>query len=362
MSTAALTNGNAEDQCDLTNASCEDSSDEVQFVGEQLGNACEIVVENSRFREDRQFWRWANSNCAVATYATVMEFALCHLQMMDQVPQDSLLGCVFRVRPTMLTEGLLCPLSVLHDFVRVGLPPGNHSLMSFDRILEQHQEHVSGACSTLPSLMECLVTKPIVTGDFGRPVERHYPARVVVGENNDAAACIHAYLKRCRGPLPLIIQVNITEDGILPRQLPMMTLEAFDPSRGGYQQRTVLYRFVAIVVGNSRFREDRQGHFKAVLGCPHGITWSYDSLGSQPGVIMPQRSRTRVWPDYGLIQQGYTPVVGMYVFAPDSASWLRMDTPRLLGGDAAYEVNMQFISEVTGADGYRFVSGSGATP
>ena len=142
----------------------------------------------------------------------------------------------------------------------------------------------------------------------------------------------------------------------------MMTLEAFDPSRGGYQQRTVLYRFVAIVVGNSRFREDRQGHFKAVLGCPHGITWSYDSLGSQPGVIMPQRSRTRVWPDYGLIQLGYTPVVGMYVFAPDSASWLRMDTPRLLGGDAAYEANMEFISEVTGKDGYRFVSGLGATP
>ena len=250
MSTAALTNGNAKDHCDLTNASCQDSGDEVQFAGVQLWNACETVVGNSRFREDRQFWRWSKNNCAVATYATVMEFALYHLDMMEQVPQDSLLGCVFRSRPTMLTEGLVCPLSVLHDFVRVGLPPGNHSLMSFDRILEQHQEHVSGSCSTLPSLMEKLVTKPVVTGDFGRPVERHYPARVVVGENNDAAACIHAYLKRCRGPSPLIIQVNITEDGILPRQLSMMTLGAFDVTKGGYIQRTVLYRFAAIVVGN----------------------------------------------------------------------------------------------------------------
>ena len=71
MFTAAVNNVNAEDQVDLTNPSCEDSSDEVQFVGEQLGNASEVVVENSRFREDRQFWRWANSNCAVATYATL---------------------------------------------------------------------------------------------------------------------------------------------------------------------------------------------------------------------------------------------------------------------------------------------------
>ena len=343
------------DICDLTNEMCDASSDDVQFVGENVSNAVETEVVQSRFRDDRQFWRWSNSNCAVATYATVMEFAFSHLDLMNQVPGDSILGRVFQARRSNLSRGIPCPLSFLHDYVKFGLPPGDHSKMSFDRILEQHQEHIRGSNSALPTLMESFVTKPVVTGDFGRPVERHYPARVMVGENNDAAACIHAYLKRCRGPLPLIIQVNITDDGVLPRQLPLMTLDAFDVTKGGYIQRTVQYRFAAIVVGDRR-------HFKAVLGCPDGVLWYYDSDGLERGVIVPQRSRLLVWPDTGLMAQGYTPVLCMYVLSPESASWLRYDTPHLLGVDSAYEANTELLSEVTGPDGYQFVSGATATP
>ena len=271
---------------DLTHDSSDDGN------GFDPGSVCVVVpIDNSRSRyhEDRQFWRWRESNCAVATYATVMEFALSHMKMLEIVPDASYLGKVFNARSSLKVIKHPLALKHLHAHAIRSSAPDCKTLLSFSRVVEMYPVHVGLPSGELKSLMKAHVTTPVVTGDYGRPVRQHNPAKVI-GENGDAATSIAAYLHRCRGPPPAILQVDVSPNGILPCVLPPMTLRVFDATHGGFTGRCVEYHFCALVAGNKK-------HYKAVLQCPEGLMWSYDSLGTSgtpPGHLVPRQFHTRV--------------------------------------------------------------------
>ena len=229
-----------------------DSSDDGTGIErESMSLGVELDTKTSRYHGDRQFWRWCDSNCAVASYATVMEFALSHLNMLDHLPPKSYLGMVITSRSLLVTVPHPYSLKVLHNHAIESSTHEDKALLSLSRILETYPDHVGMSSGELMSLMEAYVTMPVVTGDYGRPVRRRHPAKVIVGEEGDAATSIAAFLHRCRGPMPAIPQVDVCLNGILPCVLPPMTLRAFDANAGGFTGRCVEYRFCALVVCNT---------------------------------------------------------------------------------------------------------------
>jgi len=212
-----------------------DSSDDgTGYEPGSISLGVELNTSTSRYQSDRQFWRWCNSNCAVATYARAMEFALSHSKMLYIVPPMPYLGSVINSRSSLGTVLHPQPLKLLHDHAIESSPHQGTALLSMSRILETYPDHVGSASGELEFLMESHVTMPVATGDYGRPVQRRDPAKVIVGEDGDAGTCIVAFLHRCRGPLPTVLQVNVCQNGILPCALPPMTLRVFDAHSGGF--------------------------------------------------------------------------------------------------------------------------------
>ena len=331
-----------------------DSSDDgTGYEPSSVALVVELDTAKSRYHSDRQFWRWCDSNCAVATYATVMEFALSHLNMLGNVPHASYLGSVFNSRSSLGTVLHPEPLKLLHDHAIRSSPHQATVKLSMSRILETYPGHVGSASGELEFIMESHVTMPVVTGEYGRPVQKRHPSKVIVGEDGDAGTSIASYLDRCRLPLPAVLQVDVCQNGILPCVLPPMTLRVFDAQSGGFTDRCVQYRFCALVACN-------KSHYKAVLQCPEGVMWSYDSMkcnNNSEGQLVPRQRRNRVWPDMELILNKYKVDVCMYVLSSSSITPISVDAPLLCSANAAYAENMRLLSRITGVNGYIFRSG-----
>ena len=310
-------------------------------------------TDGSVFDEDRQFWRYKNDNCAVGAYVTIMEFVYTHLGLIGDVPPESLLGKAFRSRHLLKEEEDSEALDAVHMCVLRGQTGADiFKFLSYTKMVEMQAHLVGSDDSLVASSFACHVGVKVCDGDFGRPTKKLFPVRITADNHYNVGDSLAHFVRSVQGPLPSVIHVNLAQDCEVTRSIRGIRVSRYDPEKGCFVEILVRYRFCAIVVNNG-------SHFEALLDCPDGVTWVYDSMDANGPAGQLKRRECRsdiVWPDADFISRGYGVDQVLFVKVEDVAS--RCDA-YAVGNDAlasSYQRNMNFLEDVTSPIGFRCIS------
>ena len=287
-----------------------------------------------------------------------MEFIYTHLNLMGDVPDDSLLGKAFRSRNLLKTQEHSEALNAMHDYVLRGDGATGYPFLSYCHMLDMHPHFVGNASALVASVFECYMSVNICTGDFGRPTKRHYPARCCSGRSGDVSLLIPEYVRRVQGPVPSVIHVNVGGECVVTRVRPRFRVVRFDTETGLHVEHWVSYRFCALILCDG-------SHFEAVLDCPDGFTWAYDSLDENGprGLLAPHQilgseglsPHAGVWPDQKYLERGFQVDQCVFVLVDDVPGRWNAFPAGSEGLTNGYPRNMEYMKKLTPSFGFRLV-------